>query len=90
MIGSMRVESVSLPVSDQGKVKSFYVDALGFELLVDDKWREGMRWSEVAPRVPRPLRKPFDALGTCCSWCPGCANWDHLRTSARERGVRSS
>ena len=38
-----------VPVSDQGRAKSFYVDTLGFELLVDEAWREGMRWSEVAP-----------------------------------------
>jgi catechol 2,3-dioxygenase-like lactoylglutathione lyase family enzyme len=49
MIGNMRVESVSVPVSDQDQAKQFYVDTLGFELLVDDTWREGMRWSEVAP-----------------------------------------
>lgn len=50
MIGNMRVESVSVPVGDQEQAKSFYVDTLGFELLVDDTWREGMRWSEVAPQ----------------------------------------
>ena len=49
MIGNIRVESVSVPVSDQDQAKSFYVDTLGFELLVDNTWREGMRWSEVAP-----------------------------------------
>ena len=49
MIGSVRVESVSVPVSDQVQAKEFYVEILGFELLVDDTWREGMRWSEVAP-----------------------------------------
>jgi catechol 2,3-dioxygenase-like lactoylglutathione lyase family enzyme len=49
-IGSMRVESVSVPVGDQDQAKGFYVDTLGFELLVDDTWREGMRWSEVAPK----------------------------------------
>ena len=49
MIESMRIESVSVPVGDQELAKSFYVDTLGFELLVDDTWREGMRWSEVAP-----------------------------------------
>ena len=49
MVGSMRVESVSVPVGDQERAKRFYVDTLGFELLVDDTWREGMRWSEVAP-----------------------------------------
>jgi predicted enzyme related to lactoylglutathione lyase len=49
MIESLRIESVSVPVGDQEQAKSFYVDTLGFELLVDDTWREGMRWSEVAP-----------------------------------------
>jgi catechol 2,3-dioxygenase-like lactoylglutathione lyase family enzyme len=50
MIESLQVESVSVPVSDQAQAKEFYVDTLGFELLVDSTWREGMRWSEVAPR----------------------------------------
>jgi catechol 2,3-dioxygenase-like lactoylglutathione lyase family enzyme len=49
MIGNMRVESVSVPVGDQDRAKRFYVDTLGFELLVDSTWREGLRWSEVAP-----------------------------------------
>ena len=49
MIESVQVESVSVPVSDQQQAKEFYVDTLGFELLVDNTWREGMRWSEVAP-----------------------------------------
>src|SRR3954453_1665738 len=49
MIESVQVESVSVPVSDQDQAKKFYVDTLGFELLVDNTWREGMHWSEVAP-----------------------------------------
>jgi len=49
MIESVQVESVSVPVSDQVQAKEFYVDTLGFELQVDNTWREGMRWSEVAP-----------------------------------------
>src|SRR5919205_2831045 len=50
MIGNMWVESVSVPVGDQEQAKGFYVDTLGFDLLVDNTWREGMRWSEVAPQ----------------------------------------
>jgi catechol 2,3-dioxygenase-like lactoylglutathione lyase family enzyme len=46
---SMQVLSVSVPVSDQERAKKFYVDTLGFELLVDNSGREGMRWIEVAP-----------------------------------------
>jgi predicted enzyme related to lactoylglutathione lyase len=46
---SAQVVSVSVPVSDQEAAKEFYVDTLGFELLVDNSWREGMHWIEVAP-----------------------------------------
>jgi predicted enzyme related to lactoylglutathione lyase len=49
MIESVQVESVSVPVSDQEQAKEFYVRILGFELLVDNTWREGLLWSEVAP-----------------------------------------
>jgi catechol 2,3-dioxygenase-like lactoylglutathione lyase family enzyme len=49
LIKSMQVMSVSVPVSDQEQAKEFYVDTLGFELLVDNSGREGMRWIEVAP-----------------------------------------
>jgi catechol 2,3-dioxygenase-like lactoylglutathione lyase family enzyme len=48
---SAQVMSVSVPVSDQEAAKDFYVDTLGFELLVDNSWREGMRWIEVAPEA---------------------------------------
>jgi catechol 2,3-dioxygenase-like lactoylglutathione lyase family enzyme len=50
MIESVQVESVSVPVSDQEQAKEFYVNTLGFELLVDYTWREGMLWSEVSPQ----------------------------------------
>ena len=46
---SAQVMSVSVPVSDQEQAREFYVDTLGFELQLDNSWREGMRWIEVAP-----------------------------------------
>jgi len=49
LTGSMQVLSVSVPVSDQEQAKEFYVNTLGFELLVDNSGREDMRWIEVAP-----------------------------------------
>ncbi len=49
LIESMQITSVSVPVSDQEQAREFYVDTLGFELLVDNSGREGMRWIEVAP-----------------------------------------
>jgi catechol 2,3-dioxygenase-like lactoylglutathione lyase family enzyme len=44
------VQVVSVPVGDQERAKTFYVDTLGFELRADNSWGEGMRWVEVAPR----------------------------------------
>jgi len=41
MIESVRI--VSVPVSDQERARSFYVDTLGFELQQDVGWGEGMR-----------------------------------------------
>ena len=41
--------SVSVPVSDLDRAKEFYLDTLGFELRLDNSWREGMRWIEVVP-----------------------------------------
>ena len=46
---SAQVVAVSVPVRDQEQAREFYVNTLGFELLVDNSWREGMRWIEVAP-----------------------------------------
>ena len=43
------VQVVSVPVSDQERAKTFYVEVLGFELRADDSWGQGMRWVEVAP-----------------------------------------
>jgi catechol 2,3-dioxygenase-like lactoylglutathione lyase family enzyme len=43
------VQVVSVPVSDQDRAKSFYIDTLGFELKTEDTFGEGMRWIEVAP-----------------------------------------
>ena len=49
LTASMQIMSVSVPVSDQQQAREFYVETLGFELLVDNSCREGMRWIEVAP-----------------------------------------
>ncbi len=43
------VAVVSVPVSDQERAKSFYVDRLGMELVRDDSSIPGMRWVQVAP-----------------------------------------
>jgi catechol 2,3-dioxygenase-like lactoylglutathione lyase family enzyme len=45
----MRVTVVSVPVSDQERAKSFYLDRLGFELVRDDASVPGLRWLQVKP-----------------------------------------
>jgi catechol 2,3-dioxygenase-like lactoylglutathione lyase family enzyme len=41
---------LSVPVSDQDRARSFYVDALGFELVDDSPMGPEMRWLRVRPR----------------------------------------
>ena len=43
------VAVVSVPVSDQERAKSFYVERLGMKLIRDDSSVPGMRWVQVAP-----------------------------------------
>lgn len=40
---------VSVPVSDQERAKSFYVDQLGMRVVRDDASMPGLRWVQVAP-----------------------------------------
>jgi catechol 2,3-dioxygenase-like lactoylglutathione lyase family enzyme len=44
-----RISVVSIPVSDQDVAKAFYVDKLGFELVVDAAFGDGLRWLQVRP-----------------------------------------
>ncbi|ASO19727.1 putative enzyme related to lactoylglutathione lyase [Actinoalloteichus hoggarensis] len=43
------VQLFSVPVSDQDKALEFYVDKLGFELILDQDLG-GRRWLQVAPK----------------------------------------
>jgi catechol 2,3-dioxygenase-like lactoylglutathione lyase family enzyme len=43
------VAVVSVPVSDQERARSFYVETLGMKLVRDDYSVPGMRWIQVAP-----------------------------------------
>ena len=43
------LQLVSIPVSDQDKSKTFYVDVLGFELVSDTQMGPDMRWVMVRP-----------------------------------------
>jgi catechol 2,3-dioxygenase-like lactoylglutathione lyase family enzyme len=41
---------VSVPVSDQERARSFYLETLGFELIGEDDSIPGLHWIRVAPR----------------------------------------
>lgn len=45
----LRIQVVSIPVSDQDRAKAFYLEKLGFEEVSDAPYRDGMRWVEVRP-----------------------------------------
>ncbi|KPA54210.1 VOC family protein [Photobacterium lucens] len=45
-----RVDTVSIPVSDQNQALKFYRDALGFELIRDHSTNNHKRWLQLAPR----------------------------------------
>jgi catechol 2,3-dioxygenase-like lactoylglutathione lyase family enzyme len=45
----LRIQVVSVPVSDQDRAKVFYLERLGFEEVSDAPYGEGMRWVEVRP-----------------------------------------
>jgi catechol 2,3-dioxygenase-like lactoylglutathione lyase family enzyme len=63
---------VCIPVTDQDRALTFYVDTLGFEKRVDVAFGEGYRWIEVAPAgatttlaiVPPPPGQPAGNMET--------------------------
>jgi catechol 2,3-dioxygenase-like lactoylglutathione lyase family enzyme len=58
-----QVQLFSIPVSNQDRAKSFYVDTLGFELLTDAQMGPDMRWIQVVPRGA-------DTALTLVNWFP--------------------
>jgi catechol 2,3-dioxygenase-like lactoylglutathione lyase family enzyme len=59
----LRIQVVSVPVSDQDRAKAFYLESLGFEEVSDAPYGEGRRWVEV-----RPAGSPTSL--TLVSWFP--------------------
>ncbi|HZT74778.1 MAG TPA: SpoIIE family protein phosphatase [Terriglobales bacterium] len=45
----LRLNFVSVYVRDQERSKNFFVDQLGFRLMIDARFPSGYRWIEVAP-----------------------------------------
>ncbi|KXI22193.1 VOC family protein [Photobacterium sanguinicancri] len=60
-----RVDTVSIPVSDQAQALVFYRDALGFELIRDHCANDDKRWVQLAPKGAETtisLVRPFAGM----------------------------
>jgi catechol 2,3-dioxygenase-like lactoylglutathione lyase family enzyme len=44
-----QIQVVSIPVSDQARARTLYVDALGFQVIRENPWGDGS-WIELAPQ----------------------------------------
>jgi catechol 2,3-dioxygenase-like lactoylglutathione lyase family enzyme len=44
------VQLLSVPVTDQGRARDFYVDTLGMDLVSDDTTDPNQTWTQVAPK----------------------------------------
>jgi catechol 2,3-dioxygenase-like lactoylglutathione lyase family enzyme len=49
-LSAARVAVISVPVSNPGAAKDFYVDRLGFELVRDNESVPGIHWVQVRPK----------------------------------------
>jgi catechol 2,3-dioxygenase-like lactoylglutathione lyase family enzyme len=58
-----RVRLLSVPVADQDRALDFYVNTLGFELVLDDQMGPDQRWVQVGP-------KGADTSITLVTWFP--------------------
>lgn len=60
-----RVDTVSIPVSDQNQALQFYRDMLGFELIRDHAESQKTRWVQLVPKGAETtisLVKPFAGM----------------------------
>ena len=60
-----RVDTVSIPVSDQNQALQFYRDVLGFELIRDHAENQQTRWVQLVPKGAETtisLVKPFAGM----------------------------
>jgi len=82
------VGGVAVPVSDQERALRFYVEKLGFEILLDVPMGDGGRWLQVAPpagHVPVALVAAGEGgrvgVDTGITFTTGDAEADHAALS---------
>jgi catechol 2,3-dioxygenase-like lactoylglutathione lyase family enzyme len=86
------IELVSVPVTDQSRSKEFYEGKLGFTLISDDPFGDGLRWVQLSPPGGGPgitLVTWFPELrpGTLTGLVLSCDDVDGAYAELRERGV---
>jgi catechol 2,3-dioxygenase-like lactoylglutathione lyase family enzyme len=88
-----KVGTICVPVSDQERAISFYVETLGLEKRTDVPFGDGYRWVEVGPAgaettiaiVPPPPGKPTGDVQT--GICLNTDDVDAVHADLKERGV---
>ncbi len=56
------VQIARVCVSDQNRAKAFYTEKLGFELIEDQLFGDGLRWLSVAPKSAQTRIILLDAV----------------------------
>jgi catechol 2,3-dioxygenase-like lactoylglutathione lyase family enzyme len=90
-----QIQVVSIPVSDQNRAKSFYLDTLGFRLLADEPMGPDQRWVQLAPPdggAGITLVTWFEAMspGSVKGLVLGCTDIQATYDELSSRGVRFS
>jgi predicted enzyme related to lactoylglutathione lyase len=82
-----RIGTVIVPVSDQERALTFYVETLGFEKRLDAPFGQGGRWIEVAPAGAATtialVQAPEGGAGIVVSLATEDADADHDTLVAR-------
>jgi predicted enzyme related to lactoylglutathione lyase len=97
-MSSMRlgaIEILSVPVTDQDRSKEFYERTLGFKLVSDAPFEQGMRWVQLEPPGGGPdvtLVTWFEEMrpGSLRGLVIGCDDVDAAYEELRARGARFS
>ncbi len=87
------VKFVSVPIRDQDKALAFYAKKLGFQVVKDEPFMDGVRWIELVPSGGQTHVVLFtppehrDRVGTFSSFHFTCDDVRKTYDELKERGV---
>lgn len=86
------ISVISVPVSDPDRARAFYMDELGFELVMDSSFGPGLRWVMLRPprgQVAITLATWHDSMppGSLKGTVLSVPDIDRAVAELRERGV---